>query len=70
MFLAMDQIRQGSIRLDSSVAIRTALADPARNLFSFFAGSGIVVESDPDSEYRETLAKAEKFLELTRRNQP
>lgn len=56
--------------LDSSVAIRTALADPARNLFSFFAGSGIVVESDPDSEYRETLAKAEKFLELTRRNQP
>ncbi|MFP5223520.1 MAG: chorismate-binding protein [Acidobacteriota bacterium] len=56
--------------LDSSVAIRTALADPARNLFSFYAGSGIVIESDPDSEYRETLAKAAKFLALTRRNQP
>lgn len=63
-------LAHGPRDLDSSVAIRTALADPARNLFSFYAGSGIVVESDPDSEYRETLAKAEKFLELTRRNQP
>ncbi len=63
-------LAHGPRDLDSSVAIRTALADPTRKLFSFFAGSGIVVESDPDSEYRETLAKAEKFLALTRRNQP
>lgn len=56
--------------LDSSVAIRTALTDRARSLFSYFAGSGIVVESDPEMEYQETLAKAAKFLALGRRNHP
>jgi para-aminobenzoate synthetase component 1 len=53
--------------LDSSVAIRTAVVDEARSRFSFHAGSGIVVDSDPDKEYEETLAKAAKFLALDRR---
>jgi para-aminobenzoate synthetase component 1 len=56
--------------LDSSVAIRTALIDEARSTFSFHAGSGIVVDSDPYKEYEETLAKAAKFLALGRRKRP
>lgn len=52
--------------MDSSVAIRTACHDADTGELCFYAGSGIVVDSDPDREYRETLAKAEKFLELTR----
>ena len=53
--------------LDSSVAIRTAVADSGRGTLSFQAGSGIVVDSDPGMEYEETLAKAAKFLALTGR---
>ncbi|MBI4804961.1 MAG: anthranilate synthase component I family protein [Desulfovibrio sp.] len=53
--------------LDSSVAIRTAVVDENRSIFSFHAGSGIVVDSDPYTEYEETLAKAAKFLALGRR---
>jgi len=29
-----------------------------------FAGSGIVVDSDPESEYNETVAKVEKFIRV------
>ncbi len=50
--------------LDSSIAIRTGYYDEDTRIFSFFAGSGIVIESDPVSEYEETIAKAEKFLAL------
>lgn len=49
--------------MDSSVAIRTAVADGEGNLH-FYAGSGITVKSDPAAEYRETMAKAQKFLDL------
>jgi len=48
--------------MDSSIAIRTAIFDVETELLDFFAGSGIVVDSDPAREYLETLAKAEKFL--------
>jgi para-aminobenzoate synthetase component 1 len=53
--------------MDSSVAIRTGVLDSTRGVFSFHAGSGIVVDSAPELEYEETLAKAEKFLALARR---
>ncbi len=48
--------------MDSSIAIRTGYFDRALHLFRFYAGSGIVVDSDPASEYDETMAKARKFL--------
>ncbi|WP_272698800.1 chorismate-binding protein [Desulfovibrio sp. Fe33] len=48
--------------MDSSIAIRTAVFDGQTERLDFYAGSGIVVDSDPAKEYLETLAKAEKFL--------
>jgi len=57
-------IVRGPRDLDSSVAIRTGWRDAQSGLFSFFAGSGIVVDSKPALEYAETMAKAEKFLTL------
>jgi anthranilate/para-aminobenzoate synthase component I len=40
--------------------IRTACI--SRGELTFFAGSGIVADSDPVMEYNETISKAEKFL--------
>lgn len=48
--------------MDSSIAIRTAWHDLLNGEFSFYAGSGIVIDSDPEREYRETMAKADKFF--------
>jgi para-aminobenzoate synthetase component I len=42
---------------DWNIAIRTAVATPAALHWS--AGGGITADSDPESEYRESLAKAE-----------
>jgi len=42
---------------DWNIAIRTATATPTGIVFH--AGGGITADSDPDAEYRETLAKAE-----------
>ncbi len=50
--------------MDSSIAIRTAWQDVQSGEFSFYAGSGIVVDSDPEKEYLETMAKAEKFFRV------
>ncbi|QJB55996.1 chorismate-binding protein [Pseudodesulfovibrio sp. zrk46] len=50
--------------MDSSIAIRTAVHDTDSGAFDLYAGSGIVVDSDPAKEYQETMAKAEKFLTL------
>jgi len=47
--------------MQSSIAIRTGYYDTEANLFRYFAGSGIVIESDPEREYLETLAKTSKF---------
>jgi para-aminobenzoate synthetase component 1 len=47
--------------LDSSIAIRTAVATGDRVHFS--AGGGIVAESDPEQEYRETLDKARGLID-------
>jgi len=50
--------------LDSSIAIRTAVSNVATETLRFDAGSGIVIESDPWSEFQETTAKAAKFMEV------
>ena len=58
--------------LMSSIAIRSAWMETVDTMdtggpdtmLHFYAGSGIVVDSDPGAEYLETLSKAEKFLEL------
>jgi len=47
--------------LDTSIAIRTAIACRGRVYFS--AGGGIVADSDPGEEYRETLDKARAFID-------
>ena len=47
--------------LDCSIAIRTAVALAGRIYFS--AGGGIVADSDPEQEYRETLDKARGMID-------
>ena len=47
--------------VDSSIAIRTAVALAGRIYFS--AGGGIVADSDPEQEYRETLDKARGMID-------
>src|SRR5262245_23817336 len=42
---------------DWSIAIRTAVATP--DVLHWSAGGGVTADSDPDAEYRESLAKAE-----------
>lgn len=46
--------------MDSSIAIRTAVAHAGRLYFS--AGGGIVADSDPELEYRETLDKVQGIV--------
>ena len=46
---------------DSSIAIRTAVAQGGRVYFS--AGGGIVADSDGEQEYRETLDKAQGMVD-------
>ena len=48
--------------LDLNVAIRTVIAKNARLHFS--TGGGMVWDSDPESEYRETLHKAKTFFSV------
>jgi anthranilate/para-aminobenzoate synthase component I len=52
--------------LDTSIAIRTAVAVGDRVYFS--AGGGIVADSDPEQEYRETLDKARGMIDALPRN--
>ncbi|WP_279356005.1 aminodeoxychorismate synthase component I [Methylobacterium indicum] len=46
--------------LDTSIAIRTVMLDATRAVLQ--AGGGVTLLSDPDSEYRETLTKAERVF--------
>ena len=48
--------------LDTNIAIRTAVARDGRIYFS--AGGGIVADSDPEQEYRETLDKARATIDV------
>ena len=47
-------------RLDLSVAIRTMVVRGQTATFN--VGGGIVIDSDPESEYAETLTKAESLF--------
>jgi para-aminobenzoate synthetase component 1 len=46
--------------MDTSIVIRTLVATGGRVTFS--AGGGIVADSDPESEYQETLHKAQALI--------
>jgi para-aminobenzoate synthetase component 1 len=46
--------------IDSSILIRTAMAERAQ--IHFHVGGGIVIDSNPDAEYQECLAKAGSFM--------
>jgi len=48
--------------LDTNIAIRTAVVRDGRIYFS--AGGGIVADSDPEQEYRETLDKARAMIDV------
>jgi len=48
--------------MDSSIAIRTAVVRDGRIYFS--AGGGIVADSDPEQEYRETLDKVRATIDV------
>ncbi|MFH1701568.1 MAG: chorismate-binding protein [Candidatus Zixiibacteriota bacterium] len=50
--------------IESSVGIRIGYYDKPKSVFNFYAGSGIVVDSNPESEYLETVAKADKFFKI------
>ena len=47
---------------DASICIRTALV--YKGIIEYWAGGGIVTDSDPEAEYAECMLKAEKFLSL------
>ena len=47
--------------LDSNISIRTMVAVAGRVYFN--AGGGIVADSDPEQEYRETLDKARGMID-------
>lgn len=57
----------GTIEADGSfefnIMIRTAFLDKRTGLLTFRSGGGIVIDSDPEKEYEETLHKAAVFLE-------
>ncbi len=48
--------------MDSNIAIRTLVHDADR--VYFWAGGGIVADSDPESEYRECFEKAAAIMQL------
>lgn len=48
--------------MDFNIAIRTALVK--NGYIEYWAGGGIVADSDPEKEYEECLLKAEKFLSI------
>jgi anthranilate/para-aminobenzoate synthase component I len=47
--------------LDTNIAIRTTVARDGHLYFN--AGGGIVADSDPEQEYRETLDKARGLID-------
>jgi len=51
-------------RMDTNIAIRTAVCQAGE--ISYWAGGGLVADSEADAEFEETLHKARPFLELVR----
>jgi len=54
--------------MDINIAIRTAMIQDGR--IDYWAGGGIVADSDPGLEYAETFAKAGVFLALAEAGEP
>lgn len=54
--------------LDSNIAIRTMLCD-GKGKIRCWGGGGIVADSDPESEYQETLTKVRPLMEFLERFQ-
>ncbi|MGB7816445.1 MAG: aminodeoxychorismate synthase component I [Methylotenera sp.] len=50
--------------MDTNIAIRTAVI--CKNRLNFYAGGGIVADSDGSKEYAETLDKASSFTTITK----
>jgi para-aminobenzoate synthetase component 1 len=50
--------------MDTNIAIRTAVN--CKNVLSFYAGGGIIADSDAKKEYAETLDKASSFTTTTK----
>lgn len=48
--------------MDTNISIRTAVI--CNQSMTFYAGGGVVADSDCDKEYQETLDKASQFLKL------
>jgi para-aminobenzoate synthetase component 1 len=49
--------------LDTNIAIRTVIAPGGRDRGYFSAGGGIIADSNPEQEYRETLDKARGMID-------
>ncbi|WP_202639355.1 aminodeoxychorismate synthase component I [Bradyrhizobium sp. CCBAU 051011] len=54
--------------MDTNIAIRTVTIDD--DLALFHAGGGITAMSDPEAEYEETLAKAQRIFDAFRADTP
>jgi para-aminobenzoate synthetase component 1 len=58
----------------ASVAIRTALisagSEPGQSILDYSVGAGIVADSDPETEWRETITKAGILAALDPRGTP
>jgi para-aminobenzoate synthetase component 1 len=50
--------------MDTNIAIRTVTIDDGMAVFH--AGGGITAMSDPEAEYEETLAKAQRIFDAFR----
>jgi para-aminobenzoate synthetase component 1 len=50
--------------MDTNIAIRTAII--CKRILNFYAGGGIVADSDGSKEYTETLDKASSFTTITK----
>jgi para-aminobenzoate synthetase component I len=50
--------------MDTNIAIRSAVI--SKNTLSFYAGGGIIADSDGSKEYTETLDKASSFTTITK----
>jgi anthranilate synthase component I len=62
---AVGYVAHGGRSLDTAIAIRTLVAAEGRAHVQ--AGAGVVADSDPGSEYEETLSKARALLAAVRR---
>jgi anthranilate/para-aminobenzoate synthase component I len=54
--------------MDTNIAIRTCVVRTGRIYFS--GGGGIVADSDPEHEYRETLHKVQGIVRTLARRAP